>query len=487
MAVRVPGKDAIFLYMETPTTHMNVVFGGVFDPSTMEDATGDPGEIFDRVRELHIERAHLFPPFRQRIMEVPFQLDNPVLIEDPDFDLDYHLRRAALPAPGGQRELEDFIARVAGRPLDRRRPLWESYVVEGLEGGRWAWVTKAHHVIVDGMGGNAALIQLLDLSPERRVVDPPEQEWSPSRAPSSAELVGGSIAGVARRPWQLVMAAQRTTTAVIDTVSWKVRGEGKDADIRIIGPRTFLNGEIGPHRQITLGKVSLDDVKSVKKAAGCTVNDVVLAMCGRGLRKFLRANGEDPGETLVAAVPISIRGRGEAAESGGNQVSGMTVPFYDDVDDPAEQLRLINLATKPAKEQLGAVAATMMQEWSEFAPPAVAAQAFRFYSRAGLAKHHPPIANITLSNVPGPPFHIYMAGSRMDAMYPIGPVIHGQALNITVVSYVDQMHIGVVADRDTVPDIRPLIADIEAGLRELMEAVIGDDEGVVPDQAAQTG
>ena len=468
---RIAGKDAIFLWAETPSTHMTIAFVGIFDPSTTPGGPPAPGELYARFKQLLEERIHLVPPFRQRVVNVPLGLDNPYFVDDPDFDIGYHLRRIALPEPGDMGLLQEFVGRLVSRPLDMTKPLWEIYLVEGLADGCWAYVGKAHHVLVDGVGGNEMLVQLLDLEPEPREVEPPEQPWSPGPLPSELDLLRNAAVGTALKPARFVRTLRRSADVALDFARWGIRRDDDDPGLSVLGPRTFLNGPIHPHRQISLGQVSLEDVKRAKRALGCTVNDIVLAVTGRALRAFVMAHGERVDKGMVAAVPISIRPRVEGADTTmDNQVSGMTVPLHDDVDDVVEQLRLISRATKPAKEQLGAVAATLLQDWSEYAPPAVAAQAMRFYSRAGLARRHPPIANVTLSNVPGPPIPLYLAGSQMVAMYPIGPVIHNQRLNITVVSYRDTMFIGAVADREAVPNVDELVEQFDKALAEVLAA-----------------
>ncbi len=462
---RLAGKDAIFVYADSARTPMHIAFAGIFDPSTIPDRTGEPGEIYDRFMELMEQRLHLFPPFRQKLVKVPFGLNHPLLIEDPDFDLEYHVRRTALPAPGGARELEAFFSRLMSRPMDMSRPMWEGWIVEGLEGGRWAYVAKTHHVLIDGVGGNEALVNLLDLEPEPRDVEPPEEPWQPEQKPGDVRMIADALVDQVRHSPHLVGTLARTGGALTKFMGAQLR-RNDEPGLRVIGPRTFLNGHVGPHRQIALGKVPLPDIKKVKNAAGVKVNDVVLAMVGRGLRKFLRAHDQDPSKSLVAAVPISIRPKGDAGID--NQVAAMTVPFHDDMDDVGEQLQAIAEATRPAKEQLGAVTATVLQDWTEYAPPAVAAQAFRFYAGTTLAARHPPLANVTVSNVPGPPIPIYMAGSLMQGMYPVGPLIPGQAMNLTLVSYQDNMHIGIVADRELVPPVTELMEHLESSLADLV-------------------
>lgn len=473
---RIEAKDALFLYTDTPSTHMHMAFAGVFDPSTIPGGGEDPAVVYERIRDLYRRRLHLFPPFRWRLVEVPFNLHHPVFIEDPDFDIDYHLRRAALPAPGGRGQLETFVSDVISRKLDLSRPPWEAWVIEGVEDGRWAFVAKTHHVIVDGVGGNEALVNLLDLGPDESEIEPPDEPWEPEDVPTDLRMLLGAVTGIAKQPLQVVPAVRHTAETVREVVG-ELLSPGSLQKLRVIGPRTLLNGPIGPHRQVALGRISLDDVKDVKDEVGCTVNDVVVAICGRGLRSFLRDHGETYDGPLVAAQPISVRAPDD--HQVGNQVAGMTLPVHDDVEDPRERLEQVRESAKPAKEQLGAISASLLTNWSEFAVPAVATQAFRFYSRSGLAGRHPPIANVTLSNVPGPDFPLYLGGSQMQSMYPLGPVIHGQRLNITVVSYLDTMFVGVVADDGSVPDVTRLRDHIEDALHELTRGVLGRPATVV--------
>ena len=468
---RLAGSDALFLYMETPTNHFHMMFVGVFDPSTIpaEDrGDGDGGvDLYLRLRDLIGDRLHLFPPFRQRLAEVPFQLHHPMLVEDEGFDLDFHLRRAALPSPGGQRQLENFVSEIAGRPLDRRHPLWEMYVVEGVENNRWALVVKAHHVMVDGIGGNEVLINLLSLTPESPVPEPPEREWEPEHVPSDVRLLGEAVLANLASPPRVIKGVVKTIGTVGTVLRERYR-QGEEQPLAVFGPTTILTETTSPNRRIGMGVVDLDTVKRVKNAFGVKVNDVVLAMTGRALRRLLIELGDEPDSQLVASVPISIRtGEGEGI---GNKVAGMTVPLADDEDDPAEQLRRIHQVAGNAKDHLGAITADLLTDWTEFTTPTLAAQAFRFYSGMNLGRRHRPVANITISNVPGPPFPLYIAGSRLEAMYPMGPVVHGQGINVTVVSYIDHMYLGAIADRAVLGDVQPFINHMEKALGELASA-----------------
>lgn len=470
---RLAGSDALFLYMETPTNHFHMVFVGLFDPSTIPDTddaearAGVGPDLYLRLRDLIGERLHLFPPFRQRLAEVPFHLHHPLMIEDAGFDLDFHLRRAALPVPGGKRELEDFVSDIASRPLDRNHPLWEMYVVEGVDGGKWALVVKAHHVMVDGIGGNEVLINLLSLTPETTPADPPEQPWEPELVPSDIRLFGEAVLANAMSPPRAVKGVVKTLGTVAQVVRERVRSE-EDHPFAVLGPNTVLTNTTSPNRRVAFGAVELDVVKRVKNTFGVKVNDVVLAMTGRALRRLLIDMGDEPESQLVASVPISIRqGEGEGL---GNKVAGMTVPLADDEDDPVEQLQRIHQIAGKAKEHLGAITADLLTDWTEFTTPTLAAQAFRFYSGMNLSRRHRPVANITISNVPGPPFPLYIAGSRMDSMYPMGPVVHGQGINVTVVSYLDKMFLGAISDRSVLADVSPFITHMEKSLGELAAA-----------------
>lgn len=468
MTERLAGKDAVFLWAETPTTHMQVAFVGIFDPSTMPEG-GDltPAEVYERFVGLLADRLHLVPKFRQRVVRVPLDLDNPYLVDDPHFDLAYHVRRIALPSPGGRAELEEFVGRFLGRPLDPHRPLWELYVVEGLEDGRWAYVAKVHHALVDGVGGNDMLINLLDLEPEPREVEPPEQPWEPQPLPRGLTLLRRAVTGSVRKPLRMVETVRRTAATTTELLRWQF--DSSPSSMHVIGPRSLLNGPIGPHRQVAFEQWDLETVKAVKREVGGTVNDVVLAVLGRGLRRFVEEQGQQLTRSLVAAVPISVRREGD--DTFDNQVSGMTVPLHDDVADSREQLRLLREATDGAKERMGAVAATVLSDWSENTVPGLATQAFRFYTRLGLAHRHPPIANVTISNVPGPPVPLYLAGSRMEAMFPLGPVVPNQRVNLTVVSYLDHMYLGVIADREHVPEVGRLAEHVRDEVERLADDV----------------
>lgn len=464
---RLTGLDATFLYMETPSIHMHVASTAVFDPSTVPG-----GYHFEKVKALVRERLPLLPPFRRRLLEVPFQLHHPLWIEDPDFDLDFHVRRAALPSPGGPRELADFAADVMSRPLERTRPLWEMYVVEGLEEGHIAAITKTHHAAIDGVSGAELTANLLDMQPEPAPAPP--DDWKPDRIPTDIELVGYAMASLSRQPVSAAKAARRTFEAAVN-----LRRRNRQPGLHpppspFSAPNTSLNTAITPHRKFAFSQVPLDDLKRVKNALGGTVNDVVLAVCAGALRSYLDGKGEHPDESLVAMVPISVRSEDQTG-SMGNRVSPMLVSLETLVDDPVERLHAISEATRGAKEQDAAIGADTLTNWAEFAAPALAARAARLYSNMKLADRHRPIFNVTISNVPGPPVPLYSAGAKMTAMYPMGPIADGMGLNITAMSYMGTMNFGLNACRETIPGVWDIAHNLELSLNELLKAA---DEGL---------
>jgi WS/DGAT/MGAT family acyltransferase len=457
---RLTGLDATFLYMETPTAYMHVAGLMILDPSTIPD-----GFTFEDVHEFYESRLHLAAPFRRRLAEIPLGLHHPLWIEDPDFDLDYHLRHIAVPSPGGERQLADLVSRLVAIPLDRSRPLWECWVIEGLEHGHVAVLTKVHHAAIDGVSGNEITVAMLQLSPED-VAPPPEEEWVPDHVPSEIERLGYAFNSLVRQPVRLAKTVRRTVSTTL-----QLRQRNKQPDVTptpglFSAPRTSFNAALTARRSFAMASVSLTDVKMVKNAFGVTVNDVVLGLCSGALRSYLDALDEQPDGPLMAMVPVSVRTEDEKGTLG-NRVSNMTCSLASDIDDPVERLHAIHEGTKGAKEQLNAVGADSLTDWVEFAAPAVLGRAARFYSRTHLANIHKPVFNVTISNVPGPPFPLYSSGARMLANFPLGPIFDGGGINITVMSYLDQLDFGVVVCTDLVPDPWVITDGIVASLDEL--------------------
>ena len=471
---RLTGLDASFLALETPSSHMHVASLAVFDPKTAEG-----GMTLDRITEVYSGRLHLAPPFRRRLVQVPFGLHHPLWIEDPSFDIGNHIRHTAIPAPGGPDELANLVSRLVALPLDRTRPLWEIWVIEGLEGGNVAMLNKVHHAAIDGASGNELLVALLDLSPEI-VEHEPATEWQPDHLPSDAELLTYAATSLARQPVRVAKAVARTTTAALE-----VRRLGQQSGASVLppapftAPRTSFNAALTPRRSYAYTSLDLPTVKAVKHAVGCTVNDVVLGLCGGALRDYLADRGEELDSALVAMVPVSVRSEDER-DAMGNKVSSMLTSLATDVDDPIDRLKVIHECMAGAKEQHRAIGADTLQEWTEFAAPAVVGRAARLYSRMKWADSHRPLFNVTISNVPGPPFPLYSAGARMLANYPVGPIFDGAGLNMTVMSYLDQLDFGLLACPDVLDDVWDVADDLHAALDELVEAT-----GVTPADAAK--
>jgi WS/DGAT/MGAT family acyltransferase len=469
---RLSGLDSAFLALETPSAHMHVMSSAVVDPSTSPN-----GFSFESVRELLEARLHLLPPFRRRLVSVPFDLHYPLWVEDPSFDLDFHLRRAALPSPGGAGELAAFTAEIASRPLDRSRPLWEMWYVEGVEDAKVAIVTKVHHSAIDGMSGTELIAALYDLEPvpAPRLDVEIVPEYHPEHIPNDVELLTFAAASIARQPVLLVKNLRKSVRSVARVVN-RVRGGESKAGWPLTAPRLTLNGTITPHRKVAFADVSLTEVKKVKNAFGVKVNDVVLAVATGALRSYLDDRGELPDRPLVATIPTSVR-TPEQKTAMGNRVSAMFASLPVDVEDPLERLHAIHASTIDAKEVHEELGGETLQEWAEVVAPALFSRAMKAYSSLRLADRHRPIHNLVVSNVPGPPFPIYFAGARLESFYPLGPIFDGAALNLTVISYLDTVGFGFLACRELVPDVDRLAAGVDDALKELVKLA---DIGVEP-------
>jgi diacylglycerol O-acyltransferase / wax synthase len=464
---RLTGLDASFLYLETATSHMHVASTVIYDPSGLQGEWG-----IDRVKAEIDRRLHLVPPFRRRLAEIPFQLHHPLWIEDPDFDLDRHVRQIACPGRGARDDLAALAGDIMSHPMDRRRPLWDMTFIEGLEGGNLAVVTRTHHAAIDGASGMDITVNLLDLAPEPAEIAPPTDAWKPDRVPTDIELVGYAAQSLARQPVSALKAIRRTTTAALT-----LRQRNRQPDITpppapFSAPRTPFNGAITGRRSFGMADVALDDVKEVRTKVGGTVNDIVLAVCAGALRTYLDEKGELPEEALVAMCPISVRTE-EQRNAMGNQVSSMLVSLATNLDDPLDRVRLIQESTRRAKEQAEVIGADTLMNWTEFAAPAVANLAMRLYSRMKVADRHRPLYNTVISNVPGPQFPLYMAGAKMLAMYPMGPLNDGAGLNMTLISYMGQVHFGLVACPDMLPDVDHLAELMPVALADLQKAASG--------------
>ena len=469
------GLDAAFLAMETQS-----VFGHVGSVCILDPGTAPEPVTLERLTAHIASRLHMLPPFRRRLVEVPLGLDQPYWIDDPDFDIEYHVRELALAAPGDDRQLADQAARLHGRALDRRRPLWELYLIHGLEGGRLAIYSKVHHAAIDGVSGNDLLAALLDLAPEGREV-PPAPAWTGDTEPSAVSMLARSAVSLAGHPvraarmtYGLLRAAPRLAASparprlpVVDRLLRRDAGLVLGAS-GLRAPATPFNKSVSPHRRWAFCSLPLADVKKVKDVAGVTVNDVVMALSAGALRRWLLDHDALPEAPLVAGVPVSVRTEGERG-TGGNKVSSMIAPIPTNLADAGERLAACHEAMRAAKEQHGALTADMLADVAEFAMPALAGQAARLAARLRLVERVNAF-NLMISNVPGPSIPLYYAGALLLAYYPLSAIADGQGLNITVMSYGGRLHFGLIADRDLVPDLDAMAGYLGEELDVLMGA-----------------
>jgi diacylglycerol O-acyltransferase / wax synthase len=480
--------DAQFLAVESPRTYGHVGGLAVCDPSSVP---GGRLELAD-VCKMVDERLHLLPPFRWRLRAVPFGLDHPYWIEDPDFDLDFHIRDSAVPPPGDDRQLAETVSRIFARPLDRSRPLWELYLIHGLSGGRVALLTKVHHSVVDGVSGAEILSVLLDVSPEGRKIPPRTSPVVGERVPSELEMLGRGLLGLPRQPIRMLGAIPSTLPNLLDipgasrvpgvatlgrlvSGAWGLFGRAR-ADARVLEmqtaapPRTRFNAPISAHRRFAFDSLSLGTVKAIKNELGITVNDVVVALCTTAVRHWLLERDELPAEPLVAMIPVSVRGDDERGTFG-NRVSMMVVAIPTDEPDPRRRLMRTHEALKSAKDRHRAIPADLLTDATAFIPPALAARAARTTLEI-MGRVRPPI-NLVISNVPGPRERLYAAGSLLQAHFPVSVIADGVGLNITAMSYRDHIDFGIVGDRDQIHDAWPLMDDLKRALDELEQAICG--------------
>lgn len=459
---RLSGLDASFLYLETAAQPLHVCSILEIDTSTIPG-----GYTFDRMRDALNLRIKAMPQFREKLADNRFNLDHPVWVEDHDFDVDRHLHRIGLPSPGGRAELGEICGHIASLTLDRSRPLWEMWIIENVggtdahAGGRLAVLTKVHHAGVDGVTGANLMSQLCTTEPD-------------APAPKPVEGVGGgsdleiAISGAfkyATRPLKLANVLPSTLSTVVDTVRRARNGLTMAAPFA--APQTRFNATVTGRRNVAFAQLDLEDVKTVKNHFGVKVNDVVMALVAGVLRRFLLDRDELPDSTLVAMVPVSVHDKSD--RPGRNQVSGMFASLYTDVDDAGERLRAIAGANSVAKQHSAAIGATLLQDWSQFAAPAVFGVAMRVYASSRLTSAAP-VHNLVVSNVPGPQVPLYFLGAQVNAMFPLGPIFHGSGLNITVMSLNGTLDVGLISCPELLPDLWDMADDFEAALKELLDA-----------------
>jgi WS/DGAT/MGAT family acyltransferase len=462
---RLSGLDTSFLNLETGPVHMHVASTTLFE---------GPAPSYEEFREHIASRLHLVPRFRQKLRFVPFGQGRPVWIDDPHFNLDYHVRHTALPSPGSEEQLRTLAARVFSQRLDRSKPVWEMWLVDGVEGGRFAIVGKTHHCLVDGVSGVDITTVLFDL--DREAPEPATaQSWLPQPEPSRAQLLGDALldratnpAEIARGARELVSAPSRAAVAIVKELG----AAGTFLRTGFAAPRSPINCSIGPYRRFGWVRTDLDDLKRVKNVAGGTVNDVVIAAVAGALGRFLRGRGQSTDEVeLRAMVPISVR---TADEHGalGNRVSAMMAPLPVGRRDPIDRLQAVSETMQHLKTSGHAVGASLLTDVTNFTPPTIAAQAARLQSRQRFF-------NTVVTNVPGPQFPLYLLGRELLDIFPMVPLAANQAVCFGIMSYNGGINFGLVGDYDSMPDLDALLEDLDASLAELAEAAGSAQSGGV--------
>jgi WS/DGAT/MGAT family acyltransferase len=453
---RLTAIDASFLHQEGPDSHMHV--------GALVVAQG-PAPGYDDFLDSIRRRLHLVPRYRQRLTFPPASSGRPLWTDDTDFSLEYHVRHTALPAPGSHEQLMNLCARVFSQQLDRTKPLWEMWLMEGLEDGSFGLLTKAHHAMIDGIAGVDLATVLFDLGPEPTPIDEDLEPWVPDPAPNPIELLGAGAAGMAKASLSVTAKALsklRTPERALAEARVALEGVGEIAWAGLNpAPPTPLNVEIGPHRRFAGVVSELADFKSVKNAFGGTVNDVVLAVVAGALRRWLQSRGvRTEGMELRALVPVSVRSQDERGAAG-NRIAAMRGPLPVWVDDPVERLAVVRHAMDDLKESKQAIGAEVLTSVQMFAPPTVLAQA----SRVNFSTR---LFNLLVTNVPGPQFPLYVVGRRMLSVFPIAFLPKNHALSIAIMSYDGAMNFGLLGDYDAMYDLEAFGGAIETSLAELV-------------------
>jgi diacylglycerol O-acyltransferase / wax synthase len=474
------GLDATFLYIETPEMPMHV--GGLH----LLDASGLSADAFaSRLRQHMRARMHLAPVFYRKLAVMPLGVAHPVWVDDDQVDLDVHIRLLTLPRPGTPKQLEALVGKLHGELLDRGRPLWQFNLIAGLKGGALALYTKLHHAAIDGQAGVAVANAILDVTPEPRVVAASERKAGNRVKLGTAELIGAALSNqlmqIGRMVKMLPGAAKTVTGAV--TAAAKSRSKAQNAtpdDAQTTGPRaqpawqlaprTPLNGSITASRAFASVSIPLARVKTISKMLAVSLNDIVLSLCSTSLRNYLTSHEALPNKkSLIAAIPVSLRGEGDMSHN--NQVTMFMVNLASDVVDPIDRVMAIRASTQAMKAQVGALKSLIPTDYPSIGTPWLVSGLAQIYGRTRLADKLPNIANLVISNVPGPQFPLYLAGARMQTYFPVSIPVHGMALNITVQSYDGSLDCGLIACRKTVPDVQTLASGLSLALSELEAAV----------------
>ena len=459
--------DAAFVAFETEGAPLHVAAVLILeDPAKKKRSSG---EVFEMIRTLVAERVHLVPVMRQRIIQAPLGAAPPVRVDDPDFSLENHLTRAALPEPGGLAALESYVGRIMSRPMFLDRPLWEMLFIEGLEDGRYALMARFHHAVLDGISGAHILAEFFDLTEVPREVAAPAA-WNPAPVPTQHDLLSGAGAAWVRQPFTILEAIARTATSVIKAIEHNQKlGKATKPTSILAAPKTSINGTISAQRIYAAVDLPFADVKKVGKALNHSVTDVVLGVTAGALVKLFAQRGESLPGDLVAMVPVSTR---PAAEVGslGHQISTMIVNLATTETDVVKRIDKIGRSADAAKEQDGVVGSQMVVDLTRILPPVVANLVTRGAQNAKLFDHVPPVGNVLVSSVPGPDFPLWCGGLRIERIRPVGPIAATIGLNITALRYLDSVSLGFLACHRLVPDLDGFAEFAEVAFAELKAA-----------------
>jgi diacylglycerol O-acyltransferase len=457
---RLSGTDMMFLSGETPAWHQHV--GGL----TILDPSGTDRFNFEEVKRTTLERLDCAPKFRWKLKEVPMHLDRAVWVEDKDFDINRHVRRIAVPPPGGRRELGELVGMLMSYQLDRRRPLWEMWYIDGVVGGQKAMILKYHHCLMDGISGAGLAEQLLDLDPNATgpMFPPADPDQAGPYEPSDLELVARALIPTLQTPRKFIQYGWRTAQRGVTILR---RRDQNGMPFGVSGP-CFNNGSIGPHRASSFSSVALEDVRKLKDTLDVKLNDVVLALVSGALRQHMIRHDELPEGSLTAQVPVSTRVADDEDHS--NKIATMSATLATNIEDPLERLRAIHTGTQSAKLLTEAVRARKIQSIGEVAPPLLIGLASRALWASNVTDRLPVVANVIVSNVPGPPVPIYMCGAKVTGIYASSVLMAFAGLNVTLMSYIDRVDFGFTTDPDMVDDPWDIADGIPDALVELMEA-----------------
>jgi WS/DGAT/MGAT family acyltransferase len=462
---RFSGQDASFLYMETPSVHMHTLKIAVIDlPGEIPYA-----DVFDLVRASMESKLHLVPRLRLRPVEVPGGLHHPMWVNDPNFDIGRHLYRKKIAEPGGHREMDQAIAEIASTQLPRDRPLWETWLLEGLADGGVVLVTKIHHSLADGVASATMLGKVMNLEPDEADFTAATPSWTPEELPSRPKLIFDALRDQRHQLGMLGPLVKRTVRGSINVLQ-NIKHRVIDVPYPFVTPRTAFNRTLSPRRSFASTSLPLADFKAVKNAANVTLNDVVLATVAGALNEFFEERGEHLSRPLVASVPMAVATPGNAPREAGNRIANLFTSLCNDVTNPLLRLQMIHTITTQSKEVQGQLGIETLLDWSEAAPAGVYRWIVGAFSQSRISDHMPPPANLVVSSVRGPDHPLYVAGARLRTIYSVGPAVEGIGLNITAWSYCGELAFALIADADAIPDPHIITDALHPALDDLKQA-----------------